>query len=56
MSVSIIEALENALHNFDGSIPFQKEMAKEQLQNSINALEAGIDPNDDDAFQAFLEK
>ena len=56
MSVSIIEALRNALHNYDGPLPFQKDMAREQLTNSIYALEAGIDPDDNDAFHAFLEK
>ena len=56
MSISIIEALQNALHNFNGTMQFQRQLAKEQLQNSIDALEAEIDPFDEAAFEAFLEK
>ncbi len=54
MSISIIEALENAKYNFNGKLHFQQDMANEQLDNAIAGLEAEIDPFDEAEFEKFL--
>lgn len=41
MSVSILEALENAEFNFKGNNSFQIDIAKNQLHNAIILLEKG---------------
>jgi len=55
MSVSILSTLYNAEYNFKGKTDFQKEMASKQLHDAIAGLEEGIDPDDVDGFEKFLE-
>lgn len=41
MAVTILEALQNARHNFKASHPLIIEIAKEQLNNAVTLLEKG---------------
>lgn len=46
MSLSVLEVLENAKYNLEnGVMPFQKDMAIEQLSNAIKQLEENSDAN-----------
>ena len=48
MSVTILEVLENAKYNLNGTVPeIQLPLAKQQLKNAIKALENGYDIDDD---------
>jgi len=53
MSITILEALENAEINFNG-IPFQQEIAKSQLHNAIVLFDKGYDAEDN--IDELLEK
>lgn len=45
MSVSILEALQNAEHNLATGHPVVAKMAKSQLHNAVVLLEKGYNPN-----------
>jgi len=55
MSVTILEALQNAEHNFNkAAIPMQIEVAKTQLHNAVVLLGKGYGA--DDEVEPLLEK
>ena len=54
MSVSILEALQNAQVNFKGNFPFQRKLAENQLRNAIILLEKKYDV--DEQIEPLLEK
>lgn len=43
MSVSILEALENAEFNLNSNLSFQRDLGKKQLHNAIILLDKGYD-------------
>jgi len=46
MSISVLEVLMNAKHNFENAqYPFQRVIAKAQLSNAIEQLEKDSDAN-----------
>jgi hypothetical protein len=47
MSVTILEALQNAQINLQGPLPFQRAMGMEQLNNAVGLLERGYSPEDE---------
>ena len=48
MSLSVLEVLQNAEYSLkNGVLPFQKELAVEQLTNAINQLSANSDADED---------
>ena len=48
MSLTIHEVLENADHNLrNGVMPFQVDLAKDQLHNALNLLNQGMTLDDD---------
>ena len=46
MSVSILECLQNAQHNFKSGMAFQLRVAQSQLDNAIALLEKGYSPHE----------
>lgn len=51
MALTVLEVLQNAEYNLkNGTLPFQKELAVEQLSNAIKQLE-----DDGDAYKDFVE-
>ncbi len=56
MSVSIMEALQNANHNIDNlaKMPFLLPLIKEQLSNAVTLLDKGYDIFDE--VEPLLEK
>ena len=54
MSVSILEALQNAQVNFKDNFPFQRKLAENQLRNAIILLEKKYDV--DEQIEPLLEK
>lgn len=54
MSVSILEALQNADINLTGGHPFQLMLAKDQLHNAVALLEKGYSLSE--KVEPLLEK